>query len=166
MKKVMLAALAFAAVATIGVSAQQPAPQPTGTTGAPAASSQPQAAPDVPGGEVTLGSVRIPRAVTADGKALKPGTYQVKVTAQEAKPDAVGQTEKMERWAVFTQGGKEAGREVVSIVPEAEIKQVADDAPPRPGASKVQLLKGNDYVRVWVNRAGTHYLIHLPTSGT
>jgi hypothetical protein len=165
MKKVMLAALAFAAVASIGITAQQPAPQPTGTTGA-TASSQPQPAPDVPGGEVVLGSVRIPRAVSADGKPLKAGTYQVKVTAQEAKPAAVGQTEPMERWAVFTQGGKEAGREVVSIVPSAEIKQVADDAPPRPGGSKVQLLKGNDYVRVWINRAGTHYLIHLPTSGT
>jgi hypothetical protein len=164
MKKVMLAALAFAVAATIGISAQQPAPQPTGTTGA-TASSQPQPAPDVPGGEVTLGSVRIPRAVSADGKPLKPGTYQVKVTAQEAKPDAVGQTEKMERWAVFMQGGKEVAREVVSIVPSAEIKQVADDAPPPSGGSKVQLLKGNDYVRVWVNRGGTHYLIHLPTSG-
>jgi hypothetical protein len=162
MKKLMWAALALAAAATIDLSAQQPAPQPTGTTGASA--SQPQPAPEVPGGEVALGSVRIPRAVTADGKALKPGTYTVRVTAQEAKPPVVGQTGPMERWAVFMQGGKEQGREVVSIVPSAEIKQVADDTPPRPGGSKVQLLKGNDYVRVWVNRAGTHYLIHLPTS--
>lgn len=162
MKKLMWAALALAAAATIDLSAQQPAPQPTATTGASA--SQPQPAPEVPGGEVALGSVRIPRAVTADGKALKPGTYTIKVTAQEAKPPVVGQTEPMERWAVFTQGGKEVGREVVSIVPAAEIKQVADDAPPRPGGNKVQLLKGNDYVRVWVNKAGTHYLIHLPTS--
>jgi hypothetical protein len=164
MKRVMLAALTFAATATIGISAQQPAPQPTGTAGA-TASSQPQPAPDVPGGEVTLGSVRIPRAVSADGKPLKAGTYQVKVTAQEAKPDAVGQTEKMERWAVFMQGGKEVGREVVSIVPAAEIKQVAEGAAPASGGNKVQLLKGNDYVRVWINRGGTHYLIHLPTSG-
>jgi hypothetical protein len=162
MKKLMWAALALAAAATIDLAAQQPAPQPTATTGASA--SQPQPAPDVPGGEVALGSVRIPRAVTADGKALKPGTYTVRVTAQEAKPPAVGQTEPMERWAVFMQGGKELGREVVSIVPSAEIKQVADDTPPRPGGNKVQLLKGNDYVRVWINRAGTHYLIHLPTS--
>jgi hypothetical protein len=162
MKKLMWAALALAAAATIDLAAQQPAPQPTGTTGASA--SQPQPAPEVPGGEVALGSVRIPRAVTADGKALKPGTYTVRVTAQEAKPPAVGQTEPMERWAVFMQGGKELGREVVSIVPSAEIKQVADDTPPRPGGNKVQLLKGNDYVRVWINRAGTHYLIHLPTS--
>ena len=23
------------------------------------------------------------------------------------------------------------------------------------------MLKGADYVRVWINRAGTHYLVHL-----
>jgi hypothetical protein len=23
------------------------------------------------------------------------------------------------------------------------------------------LLKGNDYLRVWINSAGTHYLVHL-----
>jgi hypothetical protein len=163
MTKLTWAAIAIAGTVTTGLSAQQPTPaQPTGTAGASAA--QPQPAPDVPGGDVALGSVRIPRAVTADGKPLKPGTYQVRVTAQEAKPDAVGQTEKMERWAEFVQGGQVRGREVVSIVPSAEIKQVADDAPPRPGGNKVQLLKGNDYVRVWINRGGTHYLIHLPTA--
>jgi hypothetical protein len=40
---------------------------------------------------------------------------------------------------------------------------VVKDAPPRAGASKVQTLRGNDYLRVWVNRGGTHYLIHFPT---
>ena len=24
------------------------------------------------------------------------------------------------------------------------------------------MLKGNDYVRVWINKGGNHYLIHLP----
>jgi hypothetical protein len=54
----------------------------------------------------------------------------------------------------------------VSIIPGAEISQIADDSPPRPGGSKVQLLKGNDYLRVWINRGGTHYLIHLPAATT
>ncbi|MBA2301152.1 MAG: hypothetical protein H0W08_00805 [Acidobacteria bacterium] len=55
------------------------------------------------------------------------------------------------------------GREVVSIVPAAEVKVVAKDAPPRAGGSKVQMLRGNEYMRVWVNKAGNHYLIHLAT---
>ena len=121
------------------------------------------ATPEVPTGEVALGTVRIPRAVTADGKPLPAGTYTVRVTAQAAKPDAVGTTEALERWAEFVQRGEVKGREVVSIVPDSESKMVVQDAPPRPGASKVQMLRGNEYLRVWINRAGHHYLIHLPT---
>ena len=122
--------------------------------------------PPAPQGEVTLGTVRIPRSVTADGKPLPAGSYQIKVTPQEARPEAVGTTEPLERWADFIQGGSVKGREVVTIVPESEIKMVVKDAPPRPGASKVQTLRGNDYLRVWVNRGGNHYLIHLPTGAT
>lgn len=122
------------------------------------------ATPTVPTGEIALGSFRLPRAVTADGKSLAAGSYTAKVTAQEAKPDAVGTTEPLERWVELSRGGKASGREVVVIVPEAEIKMVVKDPPPRAGgAPKVQVLKGNDYLRVWFNRAGHHYLIYFPT---
>ena len=121
------------------------------------------AAPESPTGEQALGSVRIPRAVTADGKPLPAGTYTVRVTAQEAKPEAVGTTEALERWAELVQGGTVKGREVVSIVPTAEAKVVAKDAPPPSGKAKVQMLRGNEYLRVWFNKGGNHYLIHLAT---
>jgi hypothetical protein len=137
--------------------AQHKAPNTQPTTAPP---------PPAPTGEVPLGAVSIPRGVMADGKPLPAGTYQVKVTAQEAKPEAVGTTEPLERWAEFTQRGSVKGREVVTIVPETEIKMVVKDAPPKPGTVKVQTLKGNDYVRVWVNKGGNHYLIHLPTGAT
>jgi hypothetical protein len=122
--------------------------------------------PQAPTGEVALGSVRIPRAVTADGKPLAAGTYTVRVTAEQAKPEAVGTTESLQRWAEFRQGNNVRGREVVTIVPEAEAKLVAKDTPPAAGRSRVQTLRGNEYLRVWFNRAGTHYLIHLPTGAT
>jgi hypothetical protein len=111
---------------------------------------------------MALGSVRLPRGVTADGKPLAAGTYQVRLTAQVAKPDAVGTSEQLERWVEFVRGGKVAGREVVSIVPQGEVKMVSKDAPPPAGGSKVQVLRGNDYLRVWINRGGAHYLIHFP----
>lgn len=119
--------------------------------------------PAAPTGEVALGSVRIPRAVTADGKPLPAGNYTLRVTAQEAKPEAVGTTEALQRWAEFVQGGQVRGREVITIVPATEAKVVAKDTPPRAGGSKVQMLRGNEYLRVWVNRGGHHYLMHLPT---
>jgi hypothetical protein len=88
------------------------------------------------------------------------------VTAQEAKPEAVGTTESLERWVEFVQKGEVKGREVVSIVPASESKMVVQDAPPRANASKVQMLRGNEYLRVWFNKGGHHYLIHLPTGMT
>jgi hypothetical protein len=151
-------ATALAALSASPVLAQHKAPNQQPTTAA---------APAAPTGEVSLGSVRLPRAVTADGKPLPAGTYTLRLTAQEARPEAVGTTESLARWAEFVQRGSVKGREVVTIVPEAEIKMVVKDAPPRPGAAaKVQTLRGNDYLRIWVNRGGTHYLIHLPTGAT
>jgi hypothetical protein len=122
------------------------------------------AEPTAPTGEMTLGSVRLPRSVTADGKPLPAGSYQVRLTAQPSTPDVVGQSEQLERWVEFVRGGKVAGREVVSIVPQAEFKLVAKDPPPPSGGSKVQMLRGNDYLRVWINRGGNHYLIHFPVA--
>ena len=140
-----------------GAAAQHKAPNQQPSTS--------EAPPTPATGDVTLGSVQLPRSVTADGKPLPAGTYQVKVTAQQAAPEAVGTTEALERWVELSQGKEVKGREVVSIVPQNEIKMVVKDTPPASGTSKVQLLKGNDYLRVWVNRAGTHYLIHFPVPG-
>jgi hypothetical protein len=125
------------------------------------------AAPTAPTGELVLGTVRLPKAMQADGKPLPAGTYQVKLTAQESRPDAKGQSETLERWAEFLQRGAVKGREVVTIIPQAEVKNVVKDAPPRAGgAPKVQTLRGNEYVRVWFNKGGNHYLIYFPTGGS
>ena len=131
---------------------QTPKEQPPQTTDASA-----------PSGDLLLGTVRLPKAVSADGKPLPAGTYQVRLTGQEAGPPAVGISEPLERWVEFLQGKTVKGREVVSIVPAAEAKLVAKDAPPPLNGVKVQTLKGNDYIRVWINKGGNHYLVHLPT---
>ena len=115
---------------------------------------------DAPGA-MALGTVRLPKALKADGKELPAGSYQVRLTADEAKPDAKGSSEKLERWVEFVKAGKVVGREVVSIVPAAEAKLVQKDTPPSSGGSKVETLKGGDYVRVWINKGGTYYLVHL-----
>jgi hypothetical protein len=125
------------------------------------------AAPTAPAGELVLGTVRLAKAMTADGKPLPAGTYTVRLTAQESRPDAKGASENLERWVEFVQRGTVKGREVVSIVPQGEVKNVVKDAPPRAGgAPKVQTLRGNEYVRVWFNKAGNHYLIYFPTGGS
>jgi hypothetical protein len=155
-KQWVLVCLLAGALAASDAAAQHKAPNQQPPTAA---------APSAPTGDMALGSVRLPRSVTADGKPLPAGTYQVRLTAQAATPDAVGTTEQLERWVEFVRGGKVAGREVVSIVPQEEVKLVTKDAPPASGGSKVQVLRGNDYLRVWINRGGNHYLIHFPLEG-
>ena len=113
------------------------------------------------GSAVNLGAVRIPRAVKGDGKELPAGTYQVRVTETPATPAVPGQTPQYERWAEFMRDGKVVAREVVTVVPAADIKQVAEQTPPPAGGYRAEVLKGNDYLRLWINRGGNHYLIHF-----
>ena len=111
----------------------------------------------------SLGSVTLGRKVMADGQPLAAGTYQVRLTTDSPKPGA-GQTPESERYVEFVRGGKVMGREVATIVSAADIDQVADSKRrPAAGANRVELLKGNDYLRVWINRGGMNYIIHLPT---
>ena len=130
------------------------------------AQQKPAAKAEVPAGEVVLGTIRIPRAVTADGKPLAAGSYTVRLTAQTAQPTVPGQVPDLNRWAEFVRGGKVLGREVVSIVPADEI----DDTMPGPDmpakasrtGTRVEMLKGGEYLRVWISRQGVQYLLHLP----
>ena len=161
MKQVIFAAALVTALTAFGPGGAWAQQQGAGHT---APKAQPNTAPDptVPAGELALGTVTLGKAVKADGKPLAAGTYQVRLTAQQATPDAKGQTEAAERWVEFVRGGKVLGREVVTIVPQAEIALVQKDSPPARNGAKVETLKGGDYVRVWINRGGNYYLIHLP----
>ena len=152
--------------------AEKPAPQRprrVDTKAAAAETRAPKAQPtttDEPTapGAMVLGTVRLPKGVKVDGKDIAAGSYQVRLTADEAKPDARGSSEKLERWVEFVKGGSVVGREVVSIVPANEAKLVQKDTPPPSGGAKVETLKGGDYVRVWFNKGGNYYLVHLPNS--
>src|SRR5438132_1333682 len=44
-------------------------------------------------------------------------------------------------------------------------KRIADRGTPGQGATKVQTLRGADYLRVWIVRGPTSYLIHLNNVG-
>ncbi len=116
---------------------------------------------NVPRGDLELGVVSISRDVMANGQTLSSGDYQVRLTARSATPDTVGALAVLERWVEFRQDDDVKGREVVTIVPNDEIGDVAKSASPGSGSSRVELLKENEYMRVWINQDGTHYLIHL-----
>lgn len=109
--------------------------------------------------QAVLGTVRLPRAVVADGRLLPAGTYTVRLSPDPVTP-VLGQGGS-ERWVEFVQRGEVKGKELASVVAPADVKVVAKMAPPRAGSSQVQMLRGADYIRVWLNSAGTHYLVHL-----
>jgi hypothetical protein len=129
--------------------------------GAPVVSVSAQFSPPAAG--ASLGSVTLNRRVMADGKPLAPGTYQVRLTGETPKP-GVGQSPDGERYIEFMRGGKVVAREVATVVPASEIAQIAKGARPPAGGARVELLKGNDYVRVWINRGGANYIINMPAA--
>src|SRR5262245_61402398 len=108
----------------------------------------------------SLGTVNVSRSAKANGEPLAAGTYSVRLLPEELSK-VVGQTPAESRWVEFVRGGKVVGKEVATILTGPEAKTVTKGAGPAAGSSKTELLKGNDYLRIWINRGGKHYLVHL-----
>lgn len=108
----------------------------------------------------TLATVRIPQGVTANGQPLPAGTYTVRVSAEPVTA-VVGQGPDAARWVEFVQNGQVRGKELASVVAPADVKAVAKRTPPAEGRGLVHVLRGAEYVRVWVNHDGAQYLVHL-----
>jgi hypothetical protein len=101
----------------------------------------------------------------ADGQPLAAGTYQVRLSADVPKP-GVGQSAEGERYVEFVRGGKVVGKEVATVVSAADIATIVKGPKPANGGSRVDTLKGDDYVRVWINRGGMNYIIHMPPAAS
>jgi hypothetical protein len=111
-----------------------------------------------------LGSVHLSHATMADGQTLAPGTYSVRVSDAAVTP-AAGESPDSECWVEFLQAGTVKGRELASVLKGPAVKEVAKEAPPAAGHARVEMLAGDQYVRVWINHAGTNYLVHLALAG-
>ncbi len=110
----------------------------------------------------SLGSVTLNHKVKADGQPLAAGTYTLRLTDEAPPKPGVGQTAEAERYVEFVKGGKVVAKEVATVISDADVKTVVKGPAPARGGVRVDLLKGNDYVRVWINRGGNNYLINLP----
>ena len=105
----------------------------------------------------------VPRAVLADGNRLPAGTYSLRVTSEQA-PAVEGQPAATGRWIEFLRDGKVAGRALAVVLTTAEVREVAKTPGPGRNEVRVELLKDNDYIRVWLNQGGANYLIHMPVA--
>jgi len=108
----------------------------------------------------SLGTVRLAQGVMANGQALAAGTYTARLSTENVSR-VVGQPADSTRWVEFVQGGQVKGRELATVVAPADVKEVAKGTPPPQGTARIQALRGGEYLRVWLNRGGTQYLIHL-----
>jgi hypothetical protein len=122
-------------------------------------SALPTFAQEGPNGTV-LGSVTLSRKVLADGQPLAAGTYQVRLSSDPVKP-VVGESPDAERYVEFVRAGKVLGREVATVIPNSDMSTMKYGRPPV-NSSKVESLRGADYLRIWINKGGNNYLIHLP----
>lgn len=111
-------------------------------------------------GTQSLGSVNVSRRVMANGQVLAPGTYTLRLLPDPVGP-VIGQTPSESRWVEFVRGGKVMGKEVATVIAATDAKTVLRGKGPASGSAKSEILKGDDYLRIWVNRGGTHYLVHL-----
>ena len=123
-----------------------------------------ESAPPRPTGQLALGSVHIPKGVKADGKALRGRHLSGAADAADtATPDAKGQTgiaRALGRVREGRQGRRPRGRHDHPAGRDRARSRRTRRR--KANSSKVETLKGGDYVRLWINKGGNHYLVHFP----
>jgi len=110
-------------------------------------------------GPSSLGTVRIAAPVLAGGETLPPGTYEVRLTGEHAKP-LPGQSEDAEQMVEFVSGGRVVARDVAEVMPGST--GAVGTSGGATGGARVERLKADDFLRVSMNREGDRYLIYLP----
>ena len=106
------------------------------------------------------GEITIPVAVLADGQELAAGTYRLRLAGDGPVQSGIAARG---RWVEFVDEETVAGHGLAVVIPDGEIGEVSDIGLVR-NEARVVVLKEGDYVRVWLNRDGVNYLVHLPPS--
>lgn len=107
-----------------------------------------------------VATVSVPQGTMANGQPLPAGSYSVRVSSDPVTP-VVGQGPDAARWVEFVQNGQVRGKELASVVAPPDVAAVAKGTPPAEGTGRVHVLRGAEYVRVWINHDGSQYLVHL-----
>jgi hypothetical protein len=108
-----------------------------------------------------LATVRVTTTVMAGGKALSAGTYDLRLTQQRPTPLA-GQSPEAQRWVEFVADGKVAAREIAEVLRDDDLPAVGASSLPVRNGTRVELLKGGEFLRISVKRDRERYLIYLP----
>lgn len=110
-------------------------------------------------GPSVLTTVQITAPVMAGETRLEPGTYEIRLTGEHLKP-LPGQSEDSEVVVEFVKDGMVVARDGSEVVP-GDTKPVGTSGGSAPRA-RVERLKGDEFLRISVNKDAERYLIHLP----
>ena len=108
-----------------------------------------------------LTTVRISAPVTAAGTSLPAGTYELRLTGEHPAPP-IGQALNAQEWVEFVKDGRVIAREAAEILYDDDLpSEGASSQKARPG-TRVEMLKGGEFLRISVKREHDLYLIYLP----
>jgi hypothetical protein len=108
-----------------------------------------------------LATVRITTPVMAGGTRLPPGTYDVRLTQERPTPLA-GQSPDAQRWVEFVADGKVIAREIAEVLRDDDLPAVGASSKTVRSGTRVELLKGGEFLRISVKRDRERYLIYVP----
>jgi len=139
--KCVISLLALSGVLSVGATAQQ--------------QQKPAADP------ATLATVCITQPVIANGYPLAPGLYEVRLTNEHLTP-LPGQSSDAERWVEFVAGGSVVAREAAVVLRDDDLPSEGASSVRARDGTRVELLKGGEFVRISARRGEERYLIYLP----
>ena len=108
-----------------------------------------------------LATVRITHAVMAGGKPLPVGTYQVRLTAERPAPQP-GQPIEAQRWVELVADRQPVAREIAEVLRDDDLPAVGASSRAVRIGTRVELLKGGEFLRISVKQEGVRYLVYLP----
>jgi hypothetical protein len=110
-----------------------------------------------------LTAVHITQAVLANGRPLPAGLYELRLTDERIAP-LPGQSPDAGRWVEFVANGNVVAREVALVLRDDDLPTVGASSVPVRDGTRVELLKGGDFLRVSVKRGTERYLVYLPVA--
>jgi hypothetical protein len=111
-----------------------------------------------------LGTARITQPVMAGETMLQPGTYEIRLTGEHMAP-LPGQSEDAVQQIEFIANGTVAARYAAEVMTAGDVPVGTSGLSDTPARARVEMLKGDDFLRVSMTRGGERYLIHLPVAG-
>ena len=107
-----------------------------------------------------LATVRITHAVMAGGTPLPAGTYEVRL-AGVGPPPLVGQSRDAQPgWSSSPSTSSSPRRP--EVLHDDDVTPLGASSMPVRRGTRVEMLKGGEFLRVSVKREGERYLVHLP----